>query len=248
MRWRGPIRQPARPGRGYEQGQPAWREQHGEEPADRDTRESGTRVTGQNGRGSAKQAVPRTAAPARTLSAICPCPREFPRPGTRTATDTVRAINLTTGNAPSPSPPSPVHARLPPRRHQFALGPVRHLPVRAGRREHMAVMQVAPAGGTLSSTTIEGLAVMSITASEARKRLFPLIKKVNEDHDAVEIVSRHGNAVLVSAEDYAALREGAYLLRSPANARRLLKAYDNALNGIHVAEHDLVDPDAADAR
>ena len=40
-----------------------------------------------------------------------------------------------------------------------------------------------------------------------RKGLFPLIKKVNEDHDAIEIVSRHGNAVLVSAEDYAALRE-----------------------------------------
>jgi antitoxin YefM len=89
---------------------------------------------------------------------------------------------------------------------------------------------------------------MSITASEARKELFPLIKKVNEDHDAVEIVSKHGNAVLISAEDYAALREGAYLLRSPANARRLLKAYENALNGIRVAEHDLVDPDAADAR
>jgi antitoxin YefM len=90
--------------------------------------------------------------------------------------------------------------------------------------------------------------VMSITASEARKGLFPLIKKVNEDHDAIEIVSRHGNAVLVSAEDYAALREGAYLLRSPANARRLLKAYENALNGVHMSEHDLVDPDEADAR
>ncbi|HWC83390.1 MAG TPA: type II toxin-antitoxin system prevent-host-death family antitoxin [Pseudonocardiaceae bacterium] len=61
---------------------------------------------------------------------------------------------------------------------------------------------------------------MSITASEARKGLLPLIKQVNEDHDAIEIVSRHGNAVLVSAEDYSALREGAYLLRSPANARR----------------------------
>jgi antitoxin YefM len=85
---------------------------------------------------------------------------------------------------------------------------------------------------------------MSITASEARKGLFPLIKKVNEDHDAIEIVSKHGNAVLVSAEDYAALREGAYLLRSPVNARRLLKAYENALNGKHVAEHDLIDPDA----
>lgn len=89
---------------------------------------------------------------------------------------------------------------------------------------------------------------MSITASEARKELFPLIKKVNEDHDAVEIVSKHGNAVLLCADDYAALREGAYLLRSPANGRRLLRAYENALNGIHVAEHALVDPDAADAR
>jgi antitoxin YefM len=88
---------------------------------------------------------------------------------------------------------------------------------------------------------------MSITASEARKSLFPLIKRVNDDHDAIEIVSRHGNAVLVSAEDYAALREGAYLLRSPANARRLLKSYENALNGIDLAEHELIDPDAADA-
>jgi antitoxin YefM len=92
------------------------------------------------------------------------------------------------------------------------------------------------------------MATMSITASEARKGLFPLIKKVNEDHDAIEIVSRHGNAVLVSAEDYAALREGAYLLRSPANARRLLAAYENALDGRHLAEHALIDSDATDAR
>jgi antitoxin YefM len=89
---------------------------------------------------------------------------------------------------------------------------------------------------------------VSITASEARKSLFPLIKRVNDDHAAVEIVSRHGNAVLVSAEDYAALREGAYLLRSPANARRLLNAYENALAGVgvDVAERELTDPDAKD--
>jgi antitoxin YefM len=87
---------------------------------------------------------------------------------------------------------------------------------------------------------------MSITASEARKALFPLIKKVNEDHDAIEIVSKHGNAVLVSAEDYSALKEGAYLLRSPANARRLLKAYENALNRVGLTEHQLIDPDTAD--
>lgn len=116
---------------------------------------------------------------------------------------------------------------------------------RPGRHCRGMAVRVATCG-TLSGTTIEGLDVMSITASEARRELFPLIKKVNEDHDAVEIVSRHGNAVLVSADDYAALREGAYLLRSPANARRLLKAYENALNRNHIAEHDLVDPDAAD--
>lgn len=86
---------------------------------------------------------------------------------------------------------------------------------------------------------------MSISASEARKSLFPLIKKVNEDHDAIEIVSKHGNAVLVSAADYDALREGAYLLRSPANARRPLKAYENALSGRNITERELIDPEAA---
>jgi antitoxin YefM len=89
---------------------------------------------------------------------------------------------------------------------------------------------------------------VSITASEARKALFPLIKKVNDDHDPIEIVSKHGNAVLVSAEDYAALREGSYLLRSPANARRLLDAYENALSGLNLAERELIDPYAADPK
>lgn len=87
---------------------------------------------------------------------------------------------------------------------------------------------------------------MAITASEARRSLFPLIKQVNDDHDPVEIVSKHGNAVLVSAEDYAALREGAYLMRSPANARRLLAAYENALDGTRILERELLEPDVTE--
>ncbi len=43
---------------------------------------------------------------------------------------------------------------------------------------------------------------MAITASEARKRLFPLIKQVNDDRTPVEIISNHGRAYLVSADDY----------------------------------------------
>src|SRR5260370_17724035 len=69
----------ARPGRGYEQGQPAtWREQDGEERADRDVRQSGAQVTGQNGRRSPKRAVIRTARPARTLSPYLHLPRRPP--------------------------------------------------------------------------------------------------------------------------------------------------------------------------
>lgn len=72
---------------------------------------------------------------------------------------------------------------------------------------------------------------MSMSAGQARKILLPLIERVNNDRDVVEIVSRKGSAVLMSAEEYAAWRETAYLFRSPANARRLLDAYERARAG-----------------
>ncbi len=72
---------------------------------------------------------------------------------------------------------------------------------------------------------------MAITASEARKGLFPLIEKVNDDRVPIEITSKHGNAVLMSADEYAAWEETAHLFRSPANARRLLDAADAASRG-----------------
>ena len=84
---------------------------------------------------------------------------------------------------------------------------------------------------------------MSISASEARRTLFPLIERVNADRDAVEIVSRRGNAVLMPADQYAAWQETAYLFSSPANARRLLDAYERARSG-SVEEHDLDRSDA----
>jgi len=65
---------------------------------------------------------------------------------------------------------------------------------------------------------------MTISASEARSRLFPLIQQVNDDHTPVRITSRGGDAVLMSAEDYDSWQETIYLLRSPANARRLMEA------------------------
>ena len=81
---------------------------------------------------------------------------------------------------------------------------------------------------------------MSITASQARKQLFPLIEKVNNYHVAVEITSRRGNAVLVSADEYAALEETAYLLRVPANATRLVESLHQAKAGDRY-EHELAE-------
>ena len=51
-------------------------------------------------------------------------------------------------------------------------------------------------------------------------------------------VSKRGNAVLMSREDYDALQETAYLLRVPANARRLLESLEQARQGQR-EEHDL---------
>lgn len=62
--------------------------------------------------------------------------------------------------------------------------------------------------------------------SELRRNLAKEIERVTEDHEPV-IITRGGgktSAVLVSLEDFGSYEETAYLLRSPKNARRLLKS------------------------
>jgi antitoxin YefM len=80
---------------------------------------------------------------------------------------------------------------------------------------------------------------VAITASEARKNLFPLIEKVNDDRTPIEITSRRGDAVLLSREDYEALEETAHLLRVPANAKSTTWPseaclYPPRLGGLHL--------------
>lgn len=65
----------------------------------------------------------------------------------------------------------------------------------------------------------------TIDYGTAQARLAKIMDRVCEDHSAV-IVKRKGgpSVVMLSLVDYRALEETAYLLRSPANARRLLGA------------------------
>ncbi len=78
---------------------------------------------------------------------------------------------------------------------------------------------------------------MSISASEARQRLFPLLEQVNTDHEPVRITSKAGDAVLMSAADYDSWQETVYLLRSPENARRLMEAVARDRANNRDAEH-----------
>ena len=58
------------------------------------------------------------------------------------------------------------------------------------------------------------------------------MQRVCEDHDPVVITRRRDQAVVMMAlDDYEALEETAYLLRSPKNARRLREAVEQLRQG-----------------
>jgi len=70
------------------------------------------------------------------------------------------------------------------------------------------------------------------TYTFARAHLAALCKQVAEDREAVIIRRRNGEDVaLVSAAELSSLMETAHLLRSPENAKRLLRSLERAYSG-----------------
>ena len=67
---------------------------------------------------------------------------------------------------------------------------------------------------------------MAITASDARRNLVRLIERVNLDRTEIEIVSKRGCAVLMSKDEFDALVETSYLLRSPATLTASCRRWD----------------------
>lgn len=83
----------------------------------------------------------------------------------------------------------------------------------------------------------------TLSYTESRARYAEVLDSVVNDREEV-IITRAGHepVVLMSLADFESLRETAYLMRSPANARRLLDAMERLEAG-RGEQHELVDAD-----
>jgi len=83
----------------------------------------------------------------------------------------------------------------------------------------------------------------TMSYTESRARYAEVLDSVVDDREEVVITrAGHEPVVIVSLADYESLRETAYLLRSPANARRLLDAMERLEAGGGQV-HDTIETD-----
>ncbi len=66
-----------------------------------------------------------------------------------------------------------------------------------------------------------------ITYSQVRANLAQILDSVSENREIVKITRRNGaDVALIAADELSSLLESVYLLRSPANAKRLFSAME----------------------
>lgn len=72
----------------------------------------------------------------------------------------------------------------------------------------------------------------SISATEARRRLFALIDQVGESHEPVQINGKRGNAVLLSEADGDAIQETLHLVSIPGMRESILEGLATPPEGL----------------
>ena len=63
----------------------------------------------------------------------------------------------------------------------------------------------------------------TITATEARKKLYKLVDDVQTRHEPVQITGKRGSAVLVGEDDWRAVQETLYLVSIPGMRESILE-------------------------
>ena len=69
----------------------------------------------------------------------------------------------------------------------------------------------------------------TITATEARKKLYRLLDEVGVTSDAVQITGRRTNAILVAEDDWRAIQETLHLLSIPGMRESILEGMETDL-------------------
>jgi len=72
----------------------------------------------------------------------------------------------------------------------------------------------------------------SISATEARRRLYSLIDEVGESHEPVQINGKRGNAVLLSEADWNAIQESLHLVSIPGMRQSILEGLATPLGDL----------------
>jgi len=76
------------------------------------------------------------------------------------------------------------------------------------------------------------MTAVTVSYTEARERLAELWDRVVADREPIRLTRRGADPVmLIAADEYEGLLETAHLLRSPANAARLLAALERSRAG-----------------
>jgi prevent-host-death family protein len=69
----------------------------------------------------------------------------------------------------------------------------------------------------------------TISATNARTKLYSLIDEANQSHEPIQITGKRGNAVLISEEDWRSIQETLFLQSMPGMVASIRKAKEEGV-------------------
>ena len=73
----------------------------------------------------------------------------------------------------------------------------------------------------------------TLTATEARARLYKLIDEVTASHEPILITGKRANAILISEEDWRAIEETMYLLSIPGMRESIIEGMETPVEAYY---------------